>query len=155
MISILKRPAYIEIACNQWYWCMPARQIELTPEQQAVTDRLKALWDALRGKPLPDGSKLTQERAAELMDCTQPSVNQWLKGKTVVGPLAVLRFSRILQVSPTDIDPEWLLTDEILIALNADDREMMRLFLQLPVQTRAHVAGIVKTLAQQQEESND
>ena len=51
-------------------------------------------------------SNITQQQAACQMDMTQPSVSQYLNGHIPMNTDTVLKFARLLNRPPTDIDPD-------------------------------------------------
>lgn len=74
----------------------------LTPKDQAKAARLKELWNA-RKKDL----NLTQEKAAEMMGyANQGVVSQFLNGMVALSAEATLKFSKLLMVPPSRIDPD-------------------------------------------------
>lgn len=50
---------------------------------------------------------MTQQKAAEHFGRSQGLIGQYLNGHTALGPVAVLRFARLLQVAPREIRPDF------------------------------------------------
>jgi len=71
--------------------------------------RLRAVWDA-KAKSLG----LTQEEAANRLGWdSQSTVSQYLTGRIPLNAEALLKFARLLEVQPKEIDPafDWHLAD--------------------------------------------
>jgi transcriptional regulator with XRE-family HTH domain len=76
---------------------------ELTAREKAAQKNLFKLWTEKKGE-----LGLTQESAADRMGFkTQGAVNQYLNGKIPLNTDAVIKFSTLLGVDPTDIDKEF------------------------------------------------
>lgn len=84
----------------------PRRSI--TNKDLEAAKNLKRIWDQRK----KDGGweHLTQEWAANEYGGTQGLISQYLLGRTAIGPVAVLKFSRILKVTPKQIRPDFDLT---------------------------------------------
>lgn len=103
--------------------------------------RLRAIWDSKK-----DDLHLTQEKAADYLDMTQGAVSHYLTGKIALGPVAILRFSRLLSVSPKDIRPDF----EFQIIpgdMPQDVVEAAVKLASLPVEVRRDVSSLIDTLA--------
>lgn len=89
-----------------------ATERTITDQDRLAAANLKRIWGRKK-KEL----NLTQEKAADAFGIkTQSAISQWLNGKVPLGPVAVLRFARLLEVDPTDIRPDFefrLLSDDI------------------------------------------
>ncbi|WP_444904202.1 helix-turn-helix domain-containing protein [Microbulbifer sp. CnH-101-E] len=79
----------------------------LTAHEQTCIERLRNIWDEKK-KELG----LTQEKAAALIGwSSQGSVAQYLTGRIPLNTDAILRFSKLLQVEPWEIDPNHAMTE--------------------------------------------
>lgn len=116
----------------------------MTPKQQEVHARVEARWHAKQATRQPSQPKLTQTSAAKEMGVTQSAVQQWLSGKVPIGPIALLRFARILEVNVTELDPEWALTDLAIAELNKDDLALVAQLLALPKEKREPIAAMIR-----------
>ena len=75
----------------------------LTAKEKLVQTRLREIWQAKK-KSLD----LTQEKAAHLFGwASQGAVGAYLLGRTPVNTDALLKFAKLLDVKPTDIDPDF------------------------------------------------
>lgn len=75
----------------------------LTAKEKLVQSRLREIWQT-RKKSLD----LTQEKAAHLFGwASQGAVGAYLLGRTPVNTDALLKFAKLLEVNPTDIDPDF------------------------------------------------
>lgn len=79
----------------------------LTPEQAAICQRLRQLWDARK-----DQLGLTQESVANAMKrrdasdgITQGAIGHFLTGRKAVPIDRIFWFAELLRVHPLDIDP--------------------------------------------------
>ncbi len=63
--------------------------------------RLARIWHAKK-KELG----LSQERAAEIYGCSQANISQYLNAKIPLNTDAIFKFSKMLQVKPTEIRPD-------------------------------------------------
>jgi len=79
---------------------MTKKEKNLTPEQQAVTDALKLIWDRKRAE-----LKLTQESVAAEFGITQGGVGGFLNGWTPLNTDNIIKFSKALKVHPSEINP--------------------------------------------------
>lgn len=70
----------------------------LTPEQEEIAARLKALW--LQRK---DRYDLTQVKAAEMLGITQGAFTQYLNNHIAINTDFVLGMCRLLEVDPCDV----------------------------------------------------
>lgn len=115
-----------------------------------VLERLVRVWEERKKSGRPDGSKITQQDAADYMGVTQSAITQWLRGKIPLGAHAVLRFARYLQVPVTDIDPDWVMHDLHLESLNEGDLAAISNFMALSPENRDRVAAIIEVMRQAQ-----
>lgn len=74
----------------------------LTAAEVEAARNLKRLWEEKK-RPL----KLTQEKAAALMGITQGAVWQYLNARIPLGTDALLKWSGVLDVQPTEINPSF------------------------------------------------
>lgn len=78
------------------------RNRNLTQADLDAAERLLKIWNARkRGRP-----GLTQENVAGDLGMTQGAVSQYLNGKIALGPVATLRFAKLLECNPLDIRPD-------------------------------------------------
>jgi len=74
-----------------------------TQSDRQAAANLRWIWDK-KHKALG----LTQARAGELFgDVTQGAIGHYLNGRAAIGPVATLKFARLLEVNPTDIRPDF------------------------------------------------
>ncbi|MDR5611352.1 MULTISPECIES: helix-turn-helix domain-containing protein [unclassified Arsenophonus] len=74
----------------------------ITPEDKQAAARLKKLWNEKK-----EALSLTQEKAAEELGFnTQGAVSQYLNGKVPLNTDTIIKFAKILHVSPEAIKPE-------------------------------------------------
>ena len=63
-------------------------------------------------KQLWSNYQITQQQAAVKMELTQPALNQYLTGKTKLNTDIIIKFARLFNISPAEIDPnlywDWL-----------------------------------------------
>lgn len=79
---------------------------KITSADKIAAENLRRLWDS-RKKSLG----LTQEKvAAEEFDATQGLISQYLNGNIALGPVAVLRFARVLKCKPQEIRADFKYT---------------------------------------------
>lgn len=75
----------------------------ITPADREAAKRLKRIWEHKK-KAL----HLTQEKAADQLGFkTQAAVSHYLNCRIALGPVATLKFARLLDVSPQDIRPDF------------------------------------------------
>lgn len=72
----------------------------LTEHEKKVAENLFRIWNAKKSS-----LGLTQDKAGQALDMTQGAVGQYLNARVPLSINALLGFSKILGVSPTDIDP--------------------------------------------------
>lgn len=97
---------------------MPAKP--LTDEQKRDAARLKAIFEQRKR----DDPSLTQEKLAFLCEWkTQGAVNQYLLGKIPLNMAALVKFSRVLEVSPGEISPTLAGEMEKMAAAVVTDRK--------------------------------
>lgn len=75
---------------------------KISQADKDAAKRLKAIWDR-KAKEL----NLTQQKAAEAFGRTQGLIGQYLNCHTALGPVATLKFARLLRVSPQEIRPDF------------------------------------------------
>lgn len=81
----------------------PASKRTITQADREAAKRLKRIWEEKK-KDL----HLTQEKAADQLGFkTQASVSHYLNCRIALGPVATLKFARLLDVSPQDIRPDF------------------------------------------------
>ncbi|MFS1584000.1 MAG: helix-turn-helix domain-containing protein [Candidatus Arsenophonus phytopathogenicus] len=74
----------------------------ITPEDKQAAVRLRKLWNEKK-----EALSLTQEKAAEELGFnTQGAVSQYLNGKVPLNTDTIIKFAKILHVSPEAIKPE-------------------------------------------------
>jgi SOS-response transcriptional repressor LexA len=92
----------------------------LSAKDKAAAARLKRIWSEKK-----DELDLKQDRAAELLGFnTQGAVSHYINGYTPLNTDAVLKFAKLLRVSPTDIRPEIEQLLEAARANHASRREI-------------------------------
>lgn len=120
---------------------MGNRERKLTEADKRAAQLLRAIWDRKKSE-----LGLTQEKAAALLDMTQGGVNHYLKGRIALGPVATLRFSRLLSVSPTDIRPDF----EFSVVPGDMPKDVIEAAVKLaslPIEVRKDVASLIDTLS--------
>lgn len=70
----------------------------ISPQDREAASNLRGIWERKKRD-----FELTQEKAAEQFGGTQGLISQYLNGTIALGPVAVIKWSRILQVAPKDI----------------------------------------------------
>lgn len=79
------------------------RQNPLSKRHAQAAINLKRIW-LIRKRELG----LTQEEAADLLGfSTQGAVSHYLNGRMALNTEAILKFAKLLEVAPTDIDPQF------------------------------------------------
>ena len=114
---------------------------KITDKDLVAAARLRALWDQKKAD-----LKLTQQKAADMLDMTQGAINHYLSGRAALGPVATIRFSRLLSVSPKDIRPDF----EFQIVpgdMPPDVIEVAVKLASLPLVVRQDVSRLIDTLA--------
>lgn len=115
----------------------------MTGPDAVAWKRLRALWDKKRRD-----LDLTQEKAAAEFGKSQGLIAQYLNGHTALGPVATLRWARLLQCSPTEIRPDFDLGTIVPAELPPDVVEIAILLASLPPETRRDSIGYLRmTLA--------
>ena len=87
---------------------------EITQQDIESAARLLAIWERKKKR-----LGLTQdEAAAQLGYDSQSTISQYLHAKIALNPPAILGFAQLLEVQPSEIDPEftWLLVDRRRVA---------------------------------------
>jgi phage repressor protein C with HTH and peptisase S24 domain len=92
------------------------RKKPLTYEQAAACRRLRKLWDARRRE-----LQLTQDKAAEAVGVTQGAIGNQLNGRLAVSLRALSKWSKLLRVNPSEIDP--VLAKQLVIADDTREAE--------------------------------
>lgn len=83
---------------------------ELNASERLAQQNLRRIWDAKKGE-----LGLTQESAAEKMGfSTQGAVGHYLNGHIPLNTDAVIKFSRLLKVKPTEIDKEFAVFEDLI-----------------------------------------
>jgi predicted transcriptional regulator len=82
---------------------MPAKQ--LTAEQKAEADALKALFKAYQAERKAAGEPWTQEELADEFGFGQSALSQYLNGDIPLNPQAVRKFADLLGVAANKISP--------------------------------------------------
>lgn len=91
----------------------------LTTREKFAQQQLRAIWQAKK-KSLD----LTQEKAAHQLGwSSQGTVGQYLLGRVPLNTDALLKFAKLLEVKPSDIDPDFQWGD---MAGSTDIRETMQ-----------------------------
>lgn len=114
----------------------------ITEEDMEAAANLKRIWDT---KAKPAG--LTQRKAGEYMSIHQTLVGQYLRGKTALGTEALLRFAKLLDVSPTEIRPNFRYKGLLPGDLPPEAIEMSVAWMMLPDDLRAQIKGMLDALA--------
>lgn len=115
----------------------------MTSADKDACARLRQIWDRKR-KALG----MTQDAVAEKFGRTQGLIAQYLNGHTALGPVAVLKFARILEVSPTDIRPDFSYGVMIPGEIPPDVVEIAIKLSSLPAEVRRDAIGFLNvTLA--------
>jgi hypothetical protein len=91
---------------------------------------------------------LTQQSVAEVWPGTQGLIGQYLNGQTALGPVAILKWCRVLNIHPTDIRPDFQYTDLVIGDLSPEAIEVAVKWQSLP----SHVAADFKRSLDQMEE---
>jgi transcriptional regulator with XRE-family HTH domain len=73
---------------------------QFRPDELAAACNLKKLWGERK-----QSLHLTQTKAAQILGFQQSAVSQYLNGKISLNSQAVLKFAKVLQVNPAEIDP--------------------------------------------------
>jgi hypothetical protein len=119
---------------------------KITKADKEAADRLKNLW-RLRKKPLG----LTQEKVAALWGGhgepkTQGLISQYLNGTIVLGPVAVMKWARILKVRPTDIRQDFEYKDMVSGDLRPDAIEIAIKWQSLPPRSAIDFKSMLDTM---------
>jgi DNA-binding transcriptional regulator YdaS (Cro superfamily) len=75
---------------------------KITQSDREASANLKKLW-----KEKAHELGLTQQIAAERLERSPGLISQYMNAHTALGPVAVLKFARLLQCSPRDIRPDF------------------------------------------------
>ena len=100
---------------------------KLEHSQQSEADRLRRFWEMRK-----EQRDLTQQDAAKAMGIKQTLVSHYLNGRKPLGTEALLRWAKFLQVSPTDIRPDFEYRDMIPGKLSPPQVEVADLWGRLP-----------------------
>lgn len=118
---------------------------KISQADRDAAKRLKAIWSE-KAKALG----LTQQRAAEQFGRSQGLIGQYLNCHTALGPVAVLKFARILQVSPREIRPDFSFGTLVPGELPPDVIEIAIKLASVPEAVRRDAIGFLTiTLANQ------
>lgn len=113
---------------------------KITEADKRAAALLRSVWNRKK-----DALGLTQEIAAEPLGMTQGGVSHYLCGRIALGPVATLKFARLLGVNPKDIRPDFEF--EIVPGdMPKDVIEVAVKLASLPVQVRRDVASLIDTL---------
>jgi len=113
----------------------------ITPADLRAADNLRKIWQR-RKREWPH---LTQEWTAEQFGGTQGLISHYLVGRAALGPVAVLKFSRILKVSPKQIRDDLNLTT-VSDDLTPEALEFVYKWLSLPPKFRKDIVQTVDNL---------
>ncbi len=76
---------------------------QLTAQQKIAQQRLREIWHAKKKR-----LDLTQEKAAHLIGwSSQGAVASYLNGRIGLNTDAIMKFAKLLEVKPSDIDPDF------------------------------------------------
>lgn len=78
----------------------------ITTEDLMASDNLRRIWERRKR----EWKHMTQEWIAGEYGCTQGLISQYMSRRTAIGPVATLKFARILKVQPKQIRPDFSLT---------------------------------------------
>lgn len=78
------------------------RKNKLTVLDKQAADNAYKLW-TIKKKELD----ITQAELAKMIGVTQGAISSWFHGYTAIGTNALLKLSKVLEVDPTDIRPEF------------------------------------------------
>jgi transcriptional regulator with XRE-family HTH domain len=117
------------------------RKRTITEADKRAATLLRSVWDRKKGE-----LGLTQDKAADALDMTQGAVSHYLLGRIALGPVATLKFARLLGVAPKDIRPDFEF--EILPGdMPTDVIEAAVKLASLPVDVRHDVSSLIDTLS--------
>ncbi len=134
----------------------------LTPVEAEAAHRLLLLWNSRKGS-----LGLTQEKAAYALGYrTQGAVHQYLHGIIPLGTNAVIRWAKLLGVSPDEIRPDMKDSFEILgpvmaqsdgefIELSSDEFEWIQMLRQLSPEEQRVMRRAVAALAKSRVDESD
>ncbi|MFA0813991.1 LexA family protein [Microbulbifer epialgicus] len=74
---------------------------KLTDSELQLAESLRRIWLAKKGE-----LGLNQEKAGAAMGITQGAVGHYLNGRIALNTEAIIKFARLLNVEPSDIDPK-------------------------------------------------
>lgn len=120
---------------------MAQRKRSFTAADRQAHKRLRTLWD-LKARALG----LTQARAAELFEGTQPLINAYLTGRAALGRIATMKFARLLQVRPEDIRDDFKFPHGLIDEFPPDVMEMASKLSALPSEVRADLHRTIDVL---------
>ncbi len=87
---------------------MKIKRTPLTNEQKEFARKLKSIWKKKKIEFKNDGINLTQEyAAAKLGFDTQGAVSQYLNGASALNDATILKFSKLLNINPGEVDPKF------------------------------------------------
>lgn len=117
---------------------MKSHTRSFTAADKAAHKCLRRIWDE-KARSLG----LTQEKAAGLMERTQGLVGQYLNGHIAIGPVAAIKFARMLECSPADIRPDFDYGRLVASELPPEVVEMAIKLASLPEAARRDIIGFV------------
>lgn len=103
--------------------------------------RLTALWDRHKER-----TGMTQAQAGKEMGIKQTLVSHYLSGRKPLGTDALLRWARLLGVSPLDIQPEFEYRDMIPGKLSPVQIEVATLWPHLPTEVATSMREQIKSI---------
>lgn len=115
-----------------------ANNRKITQADKEAARRLKALWKA---KAAALG--LTQALAAERLERSPGLISQYLNAHTALGPVATLKFARLLQCAPHDIRPDFSYGTLVPGEIPPDVVELAIKLSAVPESVRRDVLGYV------------
>lgn len=115
------------ITAGNVFYMVPRTRQKLDPAQQTEAQRLRRFWDMRKQQ-----HGWTQDYAAKAMGIKQTLVSHYLTGHKPLGIEALLRWAKFLQVSPTDIRPDFEYRDLIPGKLSQPQMEVADLWGRLP-----------------------
>lgn len=133
---------------------IPKRNI--TSADIEAARNLRRLWREKKTK-----LRLTQESVAtEEFGATQGLISQYLTGKIALGPVAVLKFAKVLQVEPREIRKDFdLLMGTSDKDLTAEARQLAHKWMALPSRMRdnvkKHIEDLLDAISQKHQPSKD
>lgn len=115
----------------------------MSPADREAVRRLRLLWDQKKRQ-----LGITQEKVAEQFGRSQALIAHYLNGHTPIGPVATLKFARLLQCQPTDIRPDFQYGMIVPAELPPDVIEMAIKLASVPEAVRRDIIGFVNVTLQ-------